>query len=214
MLARLLIAGAMMVLAGCATSTNSLSLNEVKGLKLESVEVVYAETSNIWWGNAEREYAAQAEKSGAAEAKPKGKLAEPEDSAALHDRLVNSPEAKAYIKAKLTRAITENVASVGSELKGQRPVKIVVTVHGLHIPSAAQRVVIGGNPTLFAITTLKDAKTGAELGKLDRISAAPAGQGLIGVLVDQGFDDLDQRVLAVYREQVRQWLIPAAPDKA
>ena len=60
-------------------------------------------------------------------------------------------------------------------------------VHGFVIPHAVQRVVLGGVPILAAVTTLKDARPGAELAKLDQGAAAPAGHprrdrgpGLVG----------------------------------
>ena len=74
------------------------------------------------------------------------------------------------------------------------------------IPSAIQRIALGGTPLLGAITVLKDGSTGSELGKLDRQAAAYAGQGWAGVAVDQAFADLEDRVLDTYVSQVQTWL--------
>jgi hypothetical protein len=57
----------------------------------------------------------------------------------------------------------------------------------------------------LAVTTIKDARTGVELAKLDQATAAPAGQGILGVVVDQG--SLEDRVPDVYVSQVRNWLL-------
>jgi hypothetical protein len=202
--------GGTLLLAGCATSVNTLSQAELNALKLESVEVVYKGENVIWWGNAEREYAAKAANDPAvtkAKAPGKAKAGEADDSADLHARLIESPEAKAYVRNRLTTAITERLTRIGqAHMHGTRPAKIVVEVHAFTIPSAAQRVVLGGAPQMLAVTLLKDARTGAELAKLDRATGAVAGNGILGVLVDQAFDDLDVRLLDAYADQVRQWL--------
>lgn len=48
--------------------------------------------------------------------------------------------------------------------------------------------------------------TGAELGKLDRMAGAMAGNGILGVAVDQAFSDLEDRVLEAYTQNVLDWL--------
>lgn len=81
-----------------------------------------------------------------------------------------------------------------------------VTVHGFNIPSAARRVVLGGTPLLGAVTVLRDAQTGAELAKMDRVAAGYAGTGVLGVVADQAFDDIHDRVLNAYSGQVLDWM--------
>ena len=90
--------------------------------------------------------------------------------------------------------------------KGTRPVRLEVTIVGFVIPSAVARAVIGGTPMLAAVTTLKDAGNGVELAKLDKVSAAYAGSGLVGVLIDQAGSDLEHRVIAGYTKDVLDWL--------
>jgi len=92
------------------------------------------------------------------------------------------------------------------DFKGNRPVVLEVVVYGLHIPSAAQRVVLRGSPTFSALRTLKDAKTGAELAKLDQNAAGFAGNGLLGVAIDQVFPDLEDRVIGAWIGQTKIWL--------
>lgn len=199
-----------LLLAGCATVSNTLSLTEVKSLRIESIEVNYLTEDAIWWGAAEREYAEKAKAQPAAASGParKSSKVEVEDSVDAHARLVNSPEGKAYVKNKLSALITERIKrALGTELNGNRPVKLTVNVVSFVIPSAAQRVVLGGTPILGAVTILKDARTGAELGKMNRNAAAYAGNGVVGVLVDQGFSDLEDRLLDAYAAQVRDWLL-------
>lgn len=90
---------------------------------------------------------------------------------------------------------------------GTREVKLEVEVHSFLIPTAIQRVVVGGTPMMGAMTYLRDARTGAQLAKLDRMASGMAGNGVLGVLVDQAFSDLDDRVLDRWIEQVESWLL-------
>lgn len=200
-----------LLLAGCATATLGLPVEEIRALKLDGIEVRYTDDARIWWGNAEREYAEKAGDSAAP--KSKARTAEEPTSGAddeAYRALINSPEAKQYVRSKLSGLIVERVRrEIGSDLNGTRPIKIVATVHAFTIPSPVQRITLGGQPILAAVTTLVDAKTGAEIGKLDQLAAAGAGQGVIGVLVDQAFDDLETRVLDQYATNIRNWLLPA-----
>ena len=81
-----------------------------------------------------------------------------------------------------------------------------VEVRGFVIPSPLQRVAFGGNPLLETTTQLRDVTTGEVIGKLDRLAAATAGNGLLGVAIDQAGDDLEDRVLDAYVSNVRTWL--------
>lgn len=204
----LMMAGAAL-LAGCATASTMLSPTEMKTLKLESIEVKYAAPDSIWWGAAEREYLAKTNPAAAkaAAAPPSAELGTSKN-ATPEPKIADTPEAKAYIETKLSTMIRERVTrAVGADLNGSRPVKLVVNVHSFVIPSPAQRLLLGGTPMLAAVTTLQDARTGAELGKMDRIAAGMAGSGAIGVLIDQAFSDLEDRVLDTYASQVRAWLV-------
>ncbi len=194
--------------AGCATSVNSLSPQDIASLRIEAVDVVYAPEAAIWWGNAEREYAARLGETAPASA-PRGKKAgEVPSSEDRYAALVESPEAKQYLRDKLTAMIKQRLGQdVLPKFAGARPARLEVTVHQFVIPSPAQRIVFGGNPTLGAVTVLKDGRTGAELGKLDRMAASSSGQGVLGVLVDQAFSDLEDRVIGTYTANVNAWLL-------
>ena len=47
------------VSAGCATSVTSLTKSEIATIHIQSVDIRYVPQASIWWGNAEREYAAK-----------------------------------------------------------------------------------------------------------------------------------------------------------
>ena len=81
-----------------------------------------------------------------------------------------------------------------------------VAAQATAIPSAAQRIVIGGTPILGALRVLKDAKTGAVLAKLDQATATNAGNGLLGVAIEQALPEIEDRLLAQFVTQTRSWL--------
>lgn len=184
----------------------SLSSEELQSLRIERIDVEYAPGSFIAW---EREETAYFLKVKAADPKP-WKQVMAEDKAAAEtekQRLMETPEAKAHLQSVLTGALKRSLeAGVLPRYQGTRPVVLHVLVHGFSIPSAVQRALLGGSPVLAAITTLRDAKTGAELAKLDRMAGGAAGNGLLGVLADQAFSDLEDRVLEAYNAQVLEWL--------
>lgn len=202
------------LLAGCATSVNTLSKAEIATLNIASVDIRFAPDAHIWWGNAEREYAAQPGVQPASGA-PKVPRKETVETASLpgdHDgddyrEVMDTAEAKQYLRDKLAGMIRARVQqTVLPKFRGTRNVRLEIVVHSFRIPSPLQRIALGGNPSLGAITTLRDAETGEELGKLDRAAASYAGNGVIGVLVDQAFSDLEDRVLEQYVQNVVTWL--------
>ena len=89
--------------------------------------------------------------------------------------------------------------------------KLEVTVHAFSVPSAIQRVLVGGQPVLNASAVLKDATTGEVLvSRPNTMAMAMSGNGWAGVLVDQALSDLDVRLAESYAEQYRKWLLHEA----
>jgi hypothetical protein len=194
------------LIAGCATSVVSLSKSEINTLYIQSVEVKYVPDAYIWWGTAEREYAAKASVPPRPQKTSDVDLPGEREGDAYRE-LMETPAAKAYVRDKLTGMIKARLQqAVLPRFRGTRAVRLEIEVHNFNIPSPLQRIALGGTPMLGAITVLRDAKTGAELGKLDRMSGAIAGNGLLGVAVDQAFSDLEDRVVSNYADNVLDWL--------
>jgi hypothetical protein len=197
-------------LAGCATSVNSLSQAEMQTINIQSVDIKFKPDAHIWWGNAEREYAAKVA--------PTSTAAKPDRSATAiktvpgdkdsddYRELMDTPEAKAYLRDKLAAMVKDRLSYFVTKYQGTRPVRLEVEIHSFVIPSPLQRIALGGTPMLAAVTVLRDSATGKELGKLDRVAAGYAGNGIVGVAVDQAGDDLEDRVLDKYMGNVRAWL--------
>lgn len=201
---------ALIALAGCATIENPLSQQDIAALRLTEVEVKYAPDYHIHWLKAEQEYADKV-KPGLRERSMQkepgaGNVDQGDDPYLV---AIKSPEGQAFIRERLTGALKDRVKSqiMPKLASGTRVVKFEVEVHSFVIPSAVQRVVIGGTPMLGARVYLRDAKTGAQLAKLDRMAAGMAGNGALGVLVDQAFGDLEDRVFDKWTENVESWLL-------
>jgi hypothetical protein len=194
------------MLAGCATSINKLSKTEIEALNIASVDIRFAPDAHIWWGTAEREYAA---KVGAAPPEPKkthnAALPGDRDGDAYRE-LMDSPAAKKYLQDRLSRMIHDRLDYFVHKYEGSRPVRLEVEVKSFVIPSPLQRLTLGGAPLLATEVILRDVATGQELGKLDRVAVGQAGGGIAGVVIDQVGDDLEDRVLDKYYSNVRSWL--------
>lgn len=195
-----------LALTGCATPKINLSQAELNTLDIQSVDIRFKPDAHFWWGNAEREYAA---KVGVPPPDPKTNASSdlPGDRDGDDYReLMDSPEAKKYLREKLTRSIHDRLGYFVHKYQGTRPVRLEVEVKSFVIPSPLQRLTLGGAPMLAADTILRDVATGEELGKLDRVTIGQAGGGIGGVIVDQMGDDLEDRVLDKYYSNVRSWL--------
>ena len=200
------------VLTACATlPANTLAVNEVASYKLESVAVSVAPDAHIWWGDAEREFAAKHGEKTIAELRATKNGAEAV-AASANDAIINSPQAKKYLRDEASRRLQPVLqAYVGAELRGNQPVRLEVVIHELTIPSAVQRVVLGGHPGIVATATLVDARSGKVIVTYPKLFAmAGAGQGVAGMLAEQfATDDLYDRVIMTYATKYREWLLKA-----
>ncbi|MEJ2124195.1 MAG: hypothetical protein P8Y67_10370 [Alphaproteobacteria bacterium] len=193
-------------LSGCATSTMQLSPQELQTIRIERVEVIYKPDAFIQWEKVALPYV---EKHSLRSKKPWKQVMLEDEEAAKNEyqTIINSPEGKRYMQSVLTAELKRRVgAAIVPKFQGTRPVVLEINVFGLSIPGPAQRVIWGGSPMLGAVTRLKDASTGEELAKLDKAAAGAAGNGLLGVLIDQAFDDLEDRVFDAYIRNLSQWL--------
>lgn len=214
---RIAFAMAVMALTGCATESLLLSSAELSGMRIEEVRISYSAKATVWWGKAEQDYVAEVNAKAPKDSRPKASPVRFTDNGGIdqsnadeYEKLIATPEAKAYLRTRLSALVSQQLnASVVPKFSGNRAVHLEVEIHSFVIPSAIQRVTLGGSPMLLAVTTLKDARTGADLGKLDRGAAATAGQGVLGVLVDQAFSDLEDRVVQSYVNNVLCWLKPS-----
>jgi hypothetical protein len=181
------------VLAGCVTTSNTLSPEQVSTFRLAGVNVGFARDASVSWADGEQAYARS------------------KRVAALNPEMVaNDPEAQAFIRntvaAKVRGAMQERLAG---QLTGARPVRAEVTVSQFQTSSVVQRVVVGGSHFVIGDVNLVDAKTGETLVAYPQLASfVVAGQGVLGTLVDKAFmDEPIDRVADAYARQYSVWLL-------
>jgi hypothetical protein len=195
--ARTVALGAALALVGCVTAQNSLSQNDIASMKLTGVTVSFAPNAFVQFEDGIRAYATA--------------------KAITDDQIAtaaNTPEGKAYVNNMLAPRIKAEVEKVmAGQLIGARPVRLDVVVKRFEMPSAIQRIVIGGNRAMTADANLVDARTGAIiLAYPDLRTMMYTGQGVLGAAVQAGFDSsgdksVAEKIVATYAESYRSWLL-------
>jgi hypothetical protein len=206
-----------LALAGCVTvPPPSLSVDQVRGLRLAAVEVELEpdrERSLVWHGLLEefrkaRDLEVPVPQAQGTDARPPGgggTFDPPWDHlrAFTHDHITR--------RARLTME-----GPLGRELTGSRPVRVVLKAHEVVIPSFGAMLVrslfvgySGGEDRLTVTTQIVDAKTGAVILTFPR--RTEVGQGGYG-LIDWGGEDRSSsdplvRLLAAHREDLLSWLL-------
>ena len=199
-LARIAALGAVLALAGCVTAENSLSQNDIAGMKLAGVTVGFAPDAMVQWEDGIRAYATA--------------------KAITDDQIAtatNTPEGKAYVRnmlaPKIKGAIEQKMAG---QLNGSRPVRLEVVVKSFALASAVQRILIGGGRGMVADANLVDARTGAViLAYKDMNVNQVVGNGIVGTAVQAAIDSASERSPAEkladqYGENYRAWLLRRA----
>lgn len=209
------------LLGACVTiPPTPLTLASAKTLKLDTVTVTVAPDAQIAWANVEHEYAGKRRQAGTM---PKTKITETAsigmasdpnaaDSAAISE-LMKTPEAQNYVRDRISGGLKSALEkTLQPEFRdGERATRLEVTVKMFSIPSAVERVIVGGAPMIVASAALKDAKTGEVLAeRKDMPALGFALNGWAGVMADQLGDDLDVRVVGSYSQQFKDWLVPKA----
>lgn len=202
----------MALIAGCAAELpkSTLSPMDAQQYRLAGVEVEIAPGARINWVESESEYATSkglVDPGSGDNLSPSDSVREKKREAYL--AALTAPEAKAHHQRRIAASMTKAFQAVlGPNLNGAKPARIRVRVESLSIASAAQRVVLGGNHFAKADVILVDEK-GRELTSRSGISAMGlAGNGVVGVLVDQALDDPMDRVSQSLATEFTTWLLP------
>ncbi|MCF4129383.1 hypothetical protein [Methylobacterium sp. SyP6R] len=190
---------ASLCVAACNTvAPNRLSLADTAQLRFTGIDVQTSGAA-INWTSAEDEYLRSRNLS----------LTDP--------ALVQTPEARGYIRdlaARRLKAALER--ALASRPEGARPARLVVTLVRADMPSAAQRIIAGGHPTIRANIAVVDARTGAVLTSYSGDQGMQvAGQGVLGVVVDGaltagGMDDQFDRAANDVARRFKAWLAAGA----
>jgi hypothetical protein len=196
-LARLAALWMAFALAGCVTTENSLSQNDVASMKLAGVTVSFSPQAHIQWEDGIRAYATA--------------------NAITDDQIAtatNTPEGKAYVRDMLAPRIKAGIErAMAGQLVGTRPVRLEVIVKSFVISSAVQRILIGGGRGMVADANLVDARTGALIVAYPDVRAVVAvGQGVIGTAVQAAIDGAStespaDKLVDSYGQIYRDWLV-------
>ena len=185
--------GAGLLAACAAVAPNTLSPQEVAGLKLTAVAVTFKPDAQIQWDDGLRLYA---------ESKGLNYLQLPAGV---------TPEEQVFMRDALTRKLKEAMTKdLGATLHGSRPVRLDVSVIRFDITSPLQRVVVGGGYSMNADVNIVDARTGAVLLPYPNVNTVLiAGGGVAGAAV-QAIIDSNQpaadRVIDSFANQYAKWL--------
>jgi hypothetical protein len=182
------------------TAENSLSQNDIAGMKLTGVTVSYAPDAMVQWEDGIRAYATS--------------------KAITDDQIAtatDTPEGKAYVRNMLAPRIKSGIEQkMAGQLNGSRPVRLEVVVKSFAIASAVQRILIGGGRGMVADANLVDARTGALIiAYRDLTVSIPVPGGLAGVAIQAAIDSASERspadkVADLYGENYRAWLLRRA----
>jgi hypothetical protein len=191
----------MLALTGCVTTAeNSLSQNDIAGMKLTGVTVSYTPDARVQWEDGIRAYAT-------AKAITDDQIATATDT----------PEGKAYVRNMLAPRIKAEIEKVmAGQLNGSRPVRLEVVVKTFAISSAVQRILIGGGHGMIADANLVDARTGAVIvANPDLRAVLVVGQGIVGTAVQAAVDSASkqstlEKLVDRYSETYRDWLLRKA----
>ena len=174
-----------------------MSQNDIAALKLTAVTVSFAPDATIQFEDGIRAYAVSKT------------IPDDQISAAA-----NTPKGKAYVNAMLGPRIKAEIEKVmAGQLNGSRPVRLEVVVGRFELPSAVQRILIGGHRFMSADANLVDARTGAIiLANGDARTMVYTGQGVPGAAIQAGFDNASdqgvvERLVDNYAESYRDWLL-------
>jgi hypothetical protein len=189
-----------LLLAACVTvAPHTVSMDNIRGLKLVDVEITGAEVIRSW-PDLESAYA-------------KSPNADPEIVQRLQPNSVGAlPPARDFIAAELRRMIkSEFDTQFADVFVGPRAARAMVHLKAVDIPSSGPLLIGGQTAVIDAEITLLDARSGAPMISYPGNSAnryLPGG--LIAPIARAAVGDEGRRLLQRYMQQHREWLLRSA----
>jgi hypothetical protein len=183
-------------LGGCVTTQNTLTKADVAAFKLTDVRVSVAPDARIAWYEPLQAHAATK------------KI--PDEQ---YTEWMKTDEAKGHINGIITGKIKGQMEKqLTGQLNGSRPVRIEVVVTQFIVPTAAQRVIIGGSNVMTADVNVVDAKTGALILAHPKFTwQVQGGQGIAGVIaqaiVDSAMQPATDSMIEQHAMFYKIWLI-------
>jgi hypothetical protein len=183
-------------LGGCVTTQNTLTKTDVAAFKLADIRVSVAPDAKITWYEPLQAYA--------------GTKKIPDEQYA---DFIKTDDAKAHLNGLITGKVKGAMEKqMAGALNGSRPVRIEVVVTQFIVPTAAQRIIVGGSNMMTADVNLVDAKSGAVILAHPKFTwAIQGGQGIGGVIaqaiVDSAIQPATDSLIEQHAMFYRIWLI-------
>jgi hypothetical protein len=183
-------------LGGCMLPTNTLSKADIATFKLADIRVSVAPGAKIIWYEPLQAYAA-------AKKIPDEQYVD----------AIKTEEAKAHVNSLLASKVKGAMEKeMGAALNGARPVRLEIAVTQFLVPTAPQRLLVGGVYAINADITLVDAKSGAVLIAHPNLGASlHAEGGVVGVVAQAVVDSVGRPASDSLIDQLatiyRIWLI-------
>lgn len=189
-----------LALSACAAQVPPpLTADQRVAYRVERVAVFLPESASIWWGAGEGSLAAEAS-------------VDTGDAESL-SAFLDMPQTQAALRDLLTARLSDRLnGELRGTLGGPRPAQLSVLVESVHVSSAAQQILIGGNHVMGGGVQLFDIETGMPLtGPQRMIGLGVGGGGIVGALVDATRDDPLDRTAQSFATFTRQWLTAREP---
>ncbi|MCA3631583.1 MAG: hypothetical protein INF16_02210 [Methylobacterium sp.] len=126
------------------------------------------------------------------------------------------PGLREQLQTAMTSLVDRQVSNVlGSELKGPRPVKLVLTIQTFDIPSPVRRTFVDQHAKFQATIDLVDVRTGETLSTYagsQRAQFMLGGLGgLIAVAARPELKDVSESLVGDYMRAYKAWLLKTQP---
>lgn len=184
-------------------------------MDIAEVSVTILGDAPIWWGEAERDYAAsQGCESGTADNRASGEVGSDQSQTSEatdcdYDAVIESAEARAYLEKRASETLKSTLVEfVQPAFKGNVPARLSVKVKQVQIVSTGQALLLGGSHFLQAELEVTDIATGASLARYEDlyVTSGYGPGGPIGLVVEAASDDPFVRLSASYADEAKEWL--------
>lgn len=214
-----LTAAALVFLTACQTvqkAPNPVGMDVLSDYTVSEINVVVPATTKIWWGEAEREFAASLNCAPptAARHADEARAAEENQPDCDYDSLIETPEAKEYLRERVTSLMHAAAEThYANALPGEKPAILTVNVSDVYVVSGGQAVMVGGAHRMAATFKLSDATTDAVIVNPSSFdsSGGYAPGGLLAVMVEAASDPAPVRMADDLASQSRAWMLNEAP---
>ena len=170
--------------ASCATTaTNTLPQAKRDSLRIDAVELSFAPDGWVAWSDALHEFQASG--------------------------VADTPEARReFLKRKAIGPIKAALdAEIIPAFRGNDRARLKVVVRSVSVPSALQRILVGGQHTIVASVQVVDARSGQTLVEAaDFNGMSRGGAGPLQLAIEQAFPHPIDRVSRNFSAALKRWL--------